>query len=72
MIGILLIMAIAHLWLFMPRNGQPHRSMGLPFFETAIPLVIVMALSAGLTMVVEQMTSRASPAALSPRRRIAC
>ncbi|QIP09512.1 hypothetical protein FJN17_34410 [Bradyrhizobium symbiodeficiens] len=56
MIGILpVVLAIALLWVFLPRDGQPHRWMALPFFETGIPLVIIMALSAGLTIVIERM-----------------
>lgn len=56
MVGALLVvLSIALLWLFLPRNGQPHRWMALPFFETGIPLVIIMSFAAGLTMVIEHL-----------------
>lgn len=55
MVGALLVvLSIALLWFFLPRNGQPHRWMALPFFETGIPLAIIMSFSAGLTMVIER------------------
>ncbi|SFH98213.1 hypothetical protein [Bradyrhizobium sp. cf659] len=54
MIGALLVvLSIALLWFFLPRHGQPHRWMALPFIETAVPLLVVMAFTGGLTMVIE-------------------
>ena len=54
MIGaFLVVLSIALLWLFVLRNGQPHRWMALPLFETGIPLVIVLSFSAGLTMMID-------------------
>ncbi|MBR0931691.1 hypothetical protein JQ561_34205 [Bradyrhizobium diazoefficiens] len=55
MIGaFLVVLSVALLWVFLPRNGQSHRWMELPFFETGIPLVIIMSFSAGLTMVIDR------------------
>ncbi|WP_193760698.1 hypothetical protein [Bradyrhizobium yuanmingense] len=50
----LVVFSIVLLWFFLPRNGQSHRWMALPFFETGIPLAIIMSFSAGLTMVVDR------------------
>ncbi|WP_404548984.1 hypothetical protein [Bradyrhizobium diazoefficiens] len=35
-------------------HGQSHRWMALPFFETAVPLLVVMGFAAGLTLVIER------------------
>ncbi|WP_271546220.1 hypothetical protein [Bradyrhizobium sp. CCBAU 45321] len=52
MIGaFLIVLSAVLLWFFLPRNRQSHRWMALPFFETGIPLAIIMSFSAGLTMV---------------------
>jgi hypothetical protein len=47
----LIVLSVVLLWFFLPRNREPHRWMALPFFETGIPLAIIMSFSAGLTMV---------------------
>ena len=50
----LVVLAVVLLWFFLPRHGQSHRWMALPFFEAGIPLVIIMSLAVGVTMVVDR------------------
>jgi len=52
--ALLVVLSIALLWLSLPRNGQPHRWMGLPLLETAIPLLVVVGFATGLTMLAER------------------
>jgi hypothetical protein len=49
----LIVLSIALLWFFLPRNGQPNRLMALPFMGSAVPLLIVSAFAIGLTMLAE-------------------
>ncbi|MDF0496979.1 hypothetical protein GPL17_23700 [Bradyrhizobium yuanmingense] len=50
----LVVFSVVLLWFFLPRNGQSHQWMALPFFDTGIPKAIVMSFSAGLTMVIDR------------------
>jgi hypothetical protein len=51
--ALLVVLSIALGWFFLPRDGEPDRWMMLPFFETSIPLLIVIGFAVGLTMLAE-------------------
>ena len=51
--ALLLVLSVAMLWFFVPRNGQPHRWMGIPLVDTAVPLLIIIGFATGLTMLAE-------------------
>lgn len=53
--ALLVVLSGAMLWFFLPRNGEPHRWMAIPFVDAAVPLVVIIGLALGLTLLAEQM-----------------
>ncbi|MBR0845514.1 hypothetical protein JQ607_35450 [Bradyrhizobium liaoningense] len=51
--ALLVVLSVAVLWFFLPRSGQPHRWMAIPLIDTAVPLLIIIGLATGLTMLAE-------------------
>ncbi|MGX4805514.1 hypothetical protein [Bradyrhizobium guangdongense] len=53
--ALLVFLSGALLWFFLPRNGEPHRLMAIPFVDAAVPLVIIIGFATGLTLLAEQL-----------------